>query len=155
MEVNMLIHRALNLCFLEDVYNKQSMKHFTLNELTYSTTAQSQRIDNKPDATQVSALTALVDNLLDPLRERLGKPITVNSGFRCPALNRAVGGAKTSQHLMGEAADITAGSKEANRKLFEVIRQELDFDQLIDEKNLSWVHVSYKQAGNRKQILKL
>ena len=67
-----------------------------------------------------------------------------------------VGGKASSQHLKGEAADITAGSREENRKLFEYIRENLPFDQLIDEKNFSWVHVSYKRDGNnRKQILKL
>ena len=94
--------------------------------------------------------------MLDPLREWYGKPIAVNSGYRCPQLNRLVGGAASSQHLKGEAADITAGSREENRKLFEYIRENLPFDQLIDEKNFSWVHVSYKRDGNnRKQTLKL
>ena len=94
--------------------------------------------------------------MLDPLREWYGKPVTVNSGYRCPQLNRMVGGAASSQHLKGEAADITAGSKEENRKLFDYIKSHLPFDQLIDEKNYSWVHVSYKRDGNnRKQILKL
>lgn len=80
----------------------------------------------------------------------------MNSGYRCPQLNRMVGGKPTSQHLKGEAADITAGSKEENRKLFAYIRANLTFDQLIDEKNFSWVHVSFKRNGeNRKQIIHL
>lgn len=131
------------------------MKHFTINELSRSSVAQSKEIDNKPDAVQVAALTALVDNVLDPLRERFGRPIIVNSGFRCPELNKAVKGAATSQHVKGEAADLDTGTKEGNKKLFDIIRKELPFDQLIDEKGFSWVHVSYKKAGNRKQILKL
>ena len=85
-----------------------------------------------------------------------GKAITVNSGYRCSKLNAAVGGAKTSQHMRGEAADITAGSKTENKKLFELIRDNLPFDQLIDESNYSWVHVSYVSTSkNRKQILSL
>ena len=109
-----------------------------------------------PPLQEAGNLKALADNVLDPLREWYGKPITVNSGYRCPQLNRLVGGAASSQHLKGEAADITAGSKEANRKLFDYIKSHLPFDQLIDEKNYSWVHVSYKRDGNnRKQILKL
>lgn len=131
------------------------MKYFTIEELSRSTTAQSKGIDNKPDAVQTASLTALVDNVLDPLREKFGKPIIVNSGFRCPALNKAVGGAATSQHTKGEAADIDTGTRAGNKELYEIIRKELPFDQLIDEKDFSWVHVSYKSSGNRKQTLKL
>lgn len=131
------------------------MKYFTIRELTDSATAQKRGIDNNPNATQLSALTALVNNVLDPLREKFGRPIIVNSGFRCPELNRAVGGAVISQHLSGEAADISAGTCQGNKELFDIIRKELPFDQVIDEKNFSWVHVSFKKAGNRKQVLKL
>lgn len=131
------------------------MKYFTIKELCRSTTAQMKKIENKPDVVQEAALVALVENLLDPLRERYGKPIIVNSGFRCPVLNKAVGGAVTSQHTKGEAADLDTGTKQGNKELFELIRKELLFDQLIDEKDFCWVHVSYKTTGNRKQVLKL
>lgn len=131
------------------------MKYFTIKELCRSTTAQAKNLENKPDAVQEAALTTLVEYLLDPLRAKYGKPIIVNSGFRCPALNKAVGGAATSQHTKGEAADLDTGSKQGNKELFELIRKEFLFDQLIDEKNFCWVHVSYKTAGNRKQVLKL
>lgn len=131
------------------------MKHFTLNELCRSNVAEVRRIENKPDAAQKKALTALVDNVLDPLREKFGKPIIVNSGFRCQVLNKAVGGVPSSQHTKGEAADIDTGTKEGNRELFDIIRKELNFDQVIDEKDFSWIHVSYKKSGNRKQTLKL
>lgn len=131
------------------------MKYFTIEELCRSNVAQIRKIENKPDAGQIENLTALVTNVLDPLRERFGKPIAINSGFRSKDLNRAVGGASTSQHLKGEAADICAGTKEDNRKLFEIIRKELPFDQLINENNYSWVHVSYREGANRKQLLKL
>ena len=132
------------------------MKHFTMGELCASTTADVHGIKNTPPLQEAGNLKVLADNVLDPLREWYGKPITVNSGYRCPQLNRMVGGAASSQHLKGEAADITAGSREENRKLFDYIKNHLPFDQLIDEKNYSWVHVSYKRDGNnRKQILKL
>lgn len=131
------------------------MKYFTLKELSHSDTAMARGIDNYPTAEAISNLTELVNNVLDPLREKYGKPIRVSSGYRCPALNRSVNGATSSQHRLGQAADITTGSKEGNRALFEIIRKELPFDQLIDEKNFSWVHVSYKKGGNRKQTLKL
>ncbi len=131
------------------------MKHFTIKELSHSDTALIRGIDNYPTAEAVSNLTKLVDNVLDPLREKYGKPIYVSSGYRSPALNRSVNGATSSQHRLGEAADITAGSKEENKKLFEIIKKELPYDQLIDEKNFSWVHVSYREGRNRKQALKL
>lgn len=132
------------------------MKHFTIGELCASTTADARGIKNTPMLQETGNLKALADNVLDPLREWYGKPIYVNSGYRCPQLNRMVGGKPTSQHLKGEAADITTGSKEENRKLFAYIRANLTFDQLIDEKDFSWVHVSFKRNGeNRKQILHL
>lgn len=127
-----------------------------MKELTKSSTADKLGIDNTPTPEASVALSNLVTHVLDPLREMYGKPITVNSGYRCPKLNAAVGGAKTSQHMRGEAADITAGSKTENKKLFELIRDNLPFDQLIDESNYSWVHVSYVSSSkNRKQILSL
>ena len=131
------------------------MKYFTIEELTRSSVAQIRRIENKPDAGQQSALVDLIENVLDPLREKFGKPILVSSGFRSKDLNRAVGGSATSQHMKGEAADIYTGTKEGNKALFDIIRKELPFDQVIDEKDFSWVHVSYKKSGNRKQTLKL
>ena len=112
------------------------MKHFTIGELCASTTADARGIKNTPMLQETGNLKALADNVLDPLREWYGKPIYVNSGYRCPQLNRMVGGKPTSQHLKGEAADITAGSKEENRKLFDYIKKNLTFDQLIDEKKL-------------------
>lgn len=131
------------------------MKYFSIKELCSSDTARARGIDNTPTTKVELALTNLVDNVLDPLREWYGKPIIVNSGYRSPKLNTEVGGSKTSQHMKGEAADITAGSKEENKKLFDYIKSNLVFDQLIDESNFSWVHVSFKPAGNRRQILKL
>lgn len=131
------------------------MKYFTIAELCQSETATAKGIDNTPTKDIEDKLQKLVDNVLDPLREWHGKPIIVNSGYRCEALNKAVGGASNSQHKYGEAADITAGSKEENKKLFEYIKDNLPFDQLIDESNFTWVHVSYKENRLRKQVLKL
>ena len=131
------------------------MKYFTIQELSHSDTAVARGIDNYPTAEAIHNLTKLVENVLDPLREKHGKPIRVSSGYRSAILNRSANGATSSQHRLGEAADITVGSKEENRKLFEIIRQELPFDQLIDEKDFSWVHVSFREGRNRKQVLKL
>lgn len=131
------------------------MKYFTIKELCKSSTATAKGIDNSPNSEIVKNLELLIDNILDPLRERYGKPITVNSGYRCPELNKAVGGSKTSQHMKGLAADITVGSPKKNKVLFDLIKEmDLPFDQLIDEKKLSWVHVSYSTKP-RKQILYL
>ena len=131
------------------------MKYFTIKELCKSSTAAAKGIDNTPNSEVIANLTVLVDKILDPLRVRYGKPITVNGGYRCPELNKAVGGSKTSQHMTGQAADITAGSPTQNKILFDLIQKmDLPFDQLIDEKQLRWVHVSYSPKP-RKQILYL
>lgn len=131
------------------------MKYFTLKELTRSATAEAKGIDNAPTPEVEKNLTLLVDNVLDKLREIYGKPITVNSGYRCPELNKAVGGSKTSDHVKGFAADITGGSKEENERLFYLIKYNFNFKQLIDEKDFSWVHVSYDPSNLKNQILKL
>lgn len=131
------------------------MKYFTIAELTKSATASRRGIDNTPSSTIKANLTELVDNILDPLREAWGAPIIVSSGYRSPKLNRAVGGAKTSQHMYGQAADIrTVSDKPSdNKKLFDLIlKLNLPYDQLIDEYGYNWIHVSYSPR-NRKQIL--
>lgn len=131
------------------------MKYFSIKEMTKSNTATTKGIDNTPDQTITNNLIKLIEAVLDPLREWYGKPITVNSGYRCEALNKAIGGAKSSQHMLGEAADITAGSKEENEELFNYIKDNLEFDQLINESDFSWVHVSYREGRLRKQVLEL
>lgn len=131
------------------------MKYFTIEEMTKSSTAKANCIDNTPSSEGVLKLQKLIEAVLDPLREWYGKPIRVNSGFRCEALNEAVGGSDTSQHRLGEAADITVGTKKGNKKLFEYIKDNLPFDQLINESNFSWVHVSYREGRLRKQVLAL
>ena len=131
------------------------MKYFTIKELCKSSTATYKGINNTPNSEIVNNLEQLVDNILDPLRENYGKPIIVNSGYRCDTLNKVVGGSSTSQHKCGLAADITAGSRLENRRLFALIQKmNLPFDQLIDEKNYSWIHVSFSKKP-RKQILHL
>ena len=135
------------------------MKYFTIEELTKSDTATRRGIDNTPTAEVVQNLTTLVDKVLDPLRAAWGGPIVVNSGYRSKALNEAVGGSKTSDHMTGRAADIEAAdrTKTSNTKLFQLVQSlGLPFDQLIDESDMSWVHVSYRsEIENRRQILKL
>lgn len=131
-------------------------KYFTVNELCKSDTARLRGIDNTPNATQISNMEELIKNVLDPLREAYGKPINVNSGFRCLALNKAVGGAKNSEHMTGCAADIDVHSIQGNKQLFDLIQKlNLPFRQLIDESNFSWVHVSYNKNDIKRQVLKL
>ena len=131
------------------------MKYFKIKELCKSSTAIQKGIDNSPNSEIVKNLEQLVDNILDPLREKYGKPINVNGGYRCPALNKAVGGSKTSQHMLGLAADITVGTPAKNKELFDlIIKMNLPFDQLIDEQKYKWVHVSFS-AKPRKQVLHL
>lgn len=132
------------------------MKYFTVAEFVRSDTADRRAIDNRLPKELLPNVQALVNNVLDPLREAYGKPIRINSGFRCPALNKAVKGSATSDHMTGRAADITGGSPAENKKLFYLIQSlGLPFDQVIDEKNFAWVHVSYREGANRKQVLAL
>lgn len=132
------------------------MKYFTINELSLSSTAQKYLIDNTPDKPSIANMTLLVDHILDPIREAWGKPIKINSGYRSKALNSKIGGSKTSDHMLGRAADITAGSTTQNKKLFDLILTlGLQYDQLIDEKGYKWIHISYRPVGNRNQILHL
>lgn len=133
------------------------MKYFTIAELTQSDTANKKGIKNIPSKEEENNLVALIDNILDPLRQAYGKPIVVTSGYRCQALNKAVGGANTSQHLHGQAVDIRSVSdtREENKKLFDLIQNmKLPFDQLINEYNFDWIHVSYSNK-NRRQILNI
>ena len=131
-------------------------KYFTIDEMVRSAEATKRNIRNIPSHDVLRKLHALMDNCLDPIRALWGKPIGVNSGYRSPELNRVVGGKPTSQHQKGEAADITTGSVEGNRKLFELILASgIEFDQLIDESNYKWLHVSYTTTKNRKQTLHL
>jgi zinc D-Ala-D-Ala carboxypeptidase len=128
-------------------------KHITYLEATQSPTAVKLGINNNPDKAQLEAMKLVAEKCFEPLRAWYGKPIKVNSFFRSDLLNRAVKGATTSQHKKGEAIDIDAGSKEENKKLFEWIKANLVWDQVINEYDFSWVHVSYSKTKNRKQIL--
>ena len=126
------------------------MKFFDETELTASATAQARGIDNTPPAQAKEALRLLVENVLDPLREAFGAPIYVNSGYRCAALNVLVGGVATSQHLRGEAADVTAGSRDANIRLK---RLRLPVDQAINEHDYAWIHISHSRSNRHEFIV--
>ena len=133
-------------------------KYFSLAEMCASETAKAKGIKNQPTVTEVVNLTLLCTKVLDPLRKAMG-PITINSGFRCKALNAAVGGVSNSQHCKGQAADINIkGDLAYGKKIFSWIKYNCEFDQLIWEHNKAgayWVHVSYNLDGNRKQAFEL
>lgn len=132
------------------------MKYFSFQEFERSETAYRHGIDNTLPDKLKGNVAALVDKVLDPLREAWGKPITITSGYRCAALNKAVGGSATSHHCKGMAADLTTGNRVENRRIFQlIIDLGLPFTQLIDEKNFSWVHVSLDQSDVKRQVLKL
>jgi hypothetical protein len=130
-------------------------KNFALEEFTRSTTANQKGISNQPGPAEIAALGALVLNVLQPLRDAVGFPINITSGYRSPQLNAAIGGATNSQHTKGQAADLVS---QDNAKLFNYIMTNLPFDQLIweagNDSQPDWVHVSYKPSFNRKQVLR-
>lgn len=135
--------------------NIQFTKNFSLYELLASQTATRANISeqfNPPDAV-VNNLNALCVNILQPLRDAIRMPLQISSGYRCARLNSSIGGATGSQHLTGNAVDIQC-FKLGNEKLLKKIKElNLPFDQMINEFNYAWVHVSYDARRNRKQIL--
>lgn len=131
-----------------------------MEELYASATATAKGINNKPSVQQMINLVYLCAFVLEPLRVAMGEPIKIGSGFRCQALNKAVGGVYNSQHLKGQAADLCIdGDRQKGRKWFNYIRDHLPFDQLIWEHNAKgtyWVHVSfvYPDFGkNRHKVI--
>lgn len=131
-----------------------NQNHFTFKELICSSTATKLGINNVPDKYEFISLAALCTNILEPARSWWCNILFVNSGYRCEALNRAVGGVPSSQHIKGEAVDITTGTTQGNIKLFNWMRLNLNYDQLILEKGGRWIHVSYVVGGNcRNQCL--
>ena len=138
------------------------MRYFSIGELCQSNVAELKGIPNHANTYQRMNLEKLILRVLDPIRSLYGKPIYVNSGFRCEKLNELVGGAKNSQHLQGKAADITAGNPKENKKLWDVImflfqEGDIEFDQCLNEKPVngepSWIHISYNEDNNRCQVL--
>lgn len=137
----------------------QLSEHFKLNEFTKSETAIRKRIDNTPGPAHASNLQKVCEKILEPVRRHYGKPVRINSGYRGPALNAAVGGSSKSQHCNGEAVDFEIDGL-ANPELAKWVSENCDFDQIILEfydpkegPNSGWVHASYSEGKNRKQIL--
>lgn len=133
-------------------------KHFTLAELTKSQTALRMDIDNNPTPADLYNLHQLCDNILQPVREHFGRPVTISSGYRSVELCLAIGSSENSQHAKGEAADFEVLGVD-NKTVAEWIKDNLDFDQLIlefysdDDPQSGWIHCSYAE-NNRKSVLK-
>ena len=130
-------------------------KNFALSEITHSNTAKRLGIDNEPTETHLQNMQHLVDNLLQPLRDAVG-PIRISSGYRNPSLNRAIGGSSSSQHCKGQALDIQFWEmgKMNNKVIYDwILASGLEFDQMINEFDFAWIHISLKLEDNRKQVL--
>ncbi len=131
-------------------------QNFTLEEFEYSNTAIENNIINKASNEVIHNLKELCNNLLEPLRDKLNKPIIISSGYRCNELNKIVGGVSNSQHLEGKAADIIVKDL-STEDLFHFIKNNFKFDQLIIEhiKGKNWVHLSWNGENNRNNILRI
>ena len=134
-------------------------KNFSYDELIASATAKRLGLDNTPSPEEKERLRELAIKILQPIRDKWRSPIIVNSAYRSEQVNKAVGGAPTSQHRLGEAADIKVGGKDRNKKLFKCIynmiaKGEIKVGQLIDEYNYQWIHVSLPRKNKENnQIL--
>ena len=128
--------------------------HFTLAEFTRSESAKRHGVSNEPSPEHLENIKILCERVLEPIRMKFG-PINLSSGYRSKVLNHYISGSLKSQHCEGKAADIDMDGMASvtNKEIFEYIKNNLEFDQLINEFNYSWVHVSYNLGKNRKQIL--
>ena len=135
----------------------QLSKNFSLEEMERSQTAQRMGIKNKAGSGEIKHLTDLCYNVLEPCRAKFDKPIRISSGYRSEELCVAIGSKKTSQHALGMAVDMEIPS-ESNLKVALWLQNNVDFDQLIleyytGEANSGWIHVSFHEGNNRKQVL--
>ena len=134
-------------------------KNFSYDELIASATAKRLGLDNTPTPEEKEKLRQLAEDILQPIRDAWRAPIVVTSGYRSEEVNKAVGGVKTSQHRLGEAADIKVGGKDKNKKLFNLIYKlistgKIKVGQLIDEYNYQWIHISLPRKNKENnQIL--
>ena len=130
-------------------------KNFSRAEIEHSNTAKRLGISNEMSEKHLENMQGLIDNLIQPMRDAIG-PIRVTSGYRSPQLNRAIGGSRTSQHCKGQALDIQywSGGKMNNKIIYDwILDSGLEFDQIINEFDYAWIHISLKKNDNRGQIL--
>lgn len=130
-------------------------ENFTLAELSHSNKAKARNIENIPGETEIENLKHLAEKVLQPIRDLVGTPITISSGFRNEVVNNLVGGVANSQHRKGQAADISAKGMKARVLFAKIVKSTIPYDQVIlyDDGENNFVHISYNKAGNRKQVL--
>ena len=128
--------------------------NFSFSELLYSNTAEQYRIKNIPDLEEADNLLELIVYCLQPIRDKLGKPMIISSGYRCEELNNKIGGVKNSQHTKGQAVDFKVKGMTVKEVINFIVDNDFEFDQLINEYDM-WVHISYAKGKNRKQVLKI
>jgi zinc D-Ala-D-Ala carboxypeptidase len=124
-------------------------KNFSLQEFEHSDTAIANKLNNKPPLDVINNIILLCENLLQPIRTKIGKKVSINSGYRSSKLNKLVGGSKTSQHMKGQAADIVVEGLTPKQVYDFILKNDFVFDQMILEP--TWVHISFKNKGNRMQ----
>jgi len=130
-------------------------KNFTLSEITKSNTAKRLGIKNVPDKEHLKNMQVLIRDLIQPIRDAIG-PIRISSGYRNPQLNRAIGGSTKSQHCKGEALDLQfwKDGEMCNKEIYDwVLKEGIEFDQMINEFDFAWIHISLKDSKNRKVVL--
>lgn len=130
-------------------------KNFTVAEIEHSNTAKRLGIKNEMPEKHLENMQRLITNLIQPMRDALG-PIRISSGYRSPALNRAIGGSSKSQHCKGQALDLQfwKDGEMRNKEIYDwVLKQGIEFDQMINEFDYAWIHISLKEKSNRKQVL--
>lgn len=149
------------LCTAWEIHQKTpapffSMKYFTIEELCASQTAKKQHIDNTPTPEIEEHLRVLIEHCLDPIREEYGKPIIVNSGYRCPELNKAVGGKLNSFHLKGCAADIVGNTNAETYKIYQIAKDIGVYNECLFESNRKgskWLHISFDPKSTKRVCL--
>ena len=127
--------------------------NFSISELITSDTANRLKINNMPDINSLDCMLDLICDCLQPIRDKIKKPMIITSGFRCYQLNKAVGGVANSQHTKGQAVDFHINGMSISDVIDFIVKSGVPFDQLIDER--TWVHISYRKGNNRRQVLKV
>ena len=133
------------------------MLNFSISELCKSDKAKQYNITNMPNIEQLDNMLNLIVYCLQPVRNMLNKPMIISSGFRCPQLNKLVGGVANSQHLSGQAADFIVPGESVAGIIFKIQTSNIEYDQLIHERinGKEWVHISYNKGKNRRQYLQI
>lgn len=124
--------------------------NFSISELIHSDKANQYNINNMPDINSLDCMLDLIFYCLQPIRDKIGKPMIITSGFRNPQINKLVGGKSNSQHLKGQAADFTIKGMTPEQIIFRIVTSGIEYDQLINEYD-KWVHISFNKGKNRKQ----